>query len=93
MWVCSHFKNNVLRTRKGILLLSTINTSKKSIDVMKQVVLTIPPNSDKINMVKTEVDTRGNQCSIFEPQVLITRSLVKPNGTRNVPTRVANTVD
>ena len=42
---------------------------------------------------------QGNQCSIFEPQVvstpgiLIARSLVKPDETGNVPIRVANILD
>ena len=49
--------------------------------------------------VRTEVDTRGIQCSIFEPQVvntpgiLIFRSLVKPDETGNVRIRVANILD
>ena len=50
-------------------------------------------------MVRTDVDTRGNQCSIFEPKIvsttgiLIARSLVKHDETRNVPIRVANILD
>ena len=68
-------------------------------DVINQVAVTVPPNSEKIIMVRTDVDTRGNQCSIFEPQVvstpgiLIARSLVKPDETGNVPIRVANILD
>ena len=49
--------------------------------------------------VRTEVDTRGNQCSIFKshvvntPHILIARSLVKLDETGNVPIRVANILD
>ena len=49
--------------------------------------------------VRTEVDTRGNQCSIFEPQVvstpgiLIGRRLVKSDGSGNVPIMMANILD
>ena len=56
-------------------------------DVIYQVAVTVPANSEKIIMVRTKVDTRGNKCSIFEPQVvstpgiLIARSLVKPDET------------
>ena len=45
-------------------------------DVINQVAVTVLPNSEKIIMVRTEVDARGNQCSIFEPQVVSTRSVV-----------------
>ena len=61
------FKNNVLRIGEK-LTLSTMNTLEKLIDVINQVAVTVPPNSEKIIMVRTEVDTRGNLCSIFEPQ-------------------------
>ena len=80
-------------------MLSTMTTAEKSMDVINQVAVTVPPNSEKIIIVRTEVDTRGNQCSIFEPQVvstpgiLISRSLVKPDETVNVPIRVANILD
>ena len=87
-------KNNVLRIGKEAVMLSIINTSEKSMDVINQVAVTVLPNSERIIMVRTEVDTRGNQCLIFEPQVvstlgiLIARSLVKPGNTGNVPIRV-----
>ena len=90
------FKNNVLRIGGEEVMLSTMTTAEKSMDVINQVAVTVPPNSEKIIMVRTEVDTRGNKGSIFEPQVvstpgiLIARSLVKPDETGNVPIRVAN---
>ena len=65
------FTNNVLRIGKEEVMLSTMSTSEKSMDVVNQVVVTVPPNSDKMIMVRTEVDTRGHQCSIFEPQVVL----------------------
>ena len=80
-------------------MLSTMTTAEKSMDVINQVTVTVPPNSEKIIMVRTEVDTRGNQCSILESQVvstpgiLIARSLVNPDETGNVPIRVANILD
>ena len=91
-----NFKNNVSRIGKEEIILSVINRSEKSRDVINQVSVTLPP---KIIIVRTEVDTRCNQCSIFEPQVvrtpgiLIARSLVKPGETGNVPIRVANILD
>ena len=65
------FKNNVLRIGEEEVMLSTMNTSEKSTDMINQVAVTVPPNSEKIIMVRTAVDTRGNQCSIFEPQVVL----------------------
>ena len=53
--------------------------------------VTVSPNPEKIITVRNGVDTRGNQCPIFDPQVLstmgilIARSLVKPDESRNVP--------
>ena len=55
-------------TRGEEVMLSTMTTSEKSKDVINQVAETFPPNSEKIIMGRTEVDTRGNQCSIFETQ-------------------------
>ena len=78
------FKNNVLRIGGEEVMLTT---SEKSMDVINQMAVTVPPNSENLIMVRTEVDTRCNQCSIFEPQVvstpgiLIARSLVKPDKT------------
>ena len=93
------FKNNVLRIGGEEVMLSTTTTSEKSMDMVNQVAVSVPPNSEKIIMVRTEVETSGNQCSIFEPQVvgtpgiLIARSVVKPDETGNVPIRVANILD
>ena len=72
-------------------MLSTMTTAEKSMHVTNQVAVTVSPNSEKIIMVRTTVDTRGNHCSIFElqvvstPSILIARSLVKPDETGNVP--------
>ena len=57
-------------------MLSTMTTAEKSMDVINQVAVTIPPNSEKIIMVRTAADTRGNQCSIFETQVVGTPGTV-----------------
>ena len=68
-------------------------------DMINQVAVGIPPNSNKIIMVRTEVDIRGNQCFIYELQVartfsiLIPRSLLKTDKTGNLPIRLANIVD
>ena len=54
-------RNNVLRIGGEKLMLSTMTTSKKSIDVINQLAVAVPPNPEKIIMVRTGVDTRGNQ--------------------------------
>ena len=58
------FKNNVLRIGGEEVMVSTMTTAEKSMDIINQVAVTVLPNSEKIIMVRTEVDTRGNQCSI-----------------------------
>ena len=76
-----------------------MTTAEKSMGVINQVAVTVQPNSEKIIMVRTDEDTRCNQCSIFESQVvstpciLMARSLVKPDETGNVPIRVTNILD
>ena len=55
------FKNNVLRIGGEEVMLSTMKTAEKSMDVINQVAVTVPPNSERIIMVRTDVDTRGNQ--------------------------------
>ena len=93
------FRNNVLRIRKEEVMLSTMNLSEKSMDMINQVAITVPPNSENIIMVRTEVDTRSNQCSIFEPQVvstpgiLIARRLLNPDESVYIPIRVTNILD
>ena len=42
-------------------MLSTMNTLDKLVDLIKQVVVTVPPISEKIVMVRIEIDIRGNQ--------------------------------
>ena len=65
------FENNVLRIGGEEVMLSTMTTAEKSMDVINQVAVTVPPNSEKIIIVRTAVDTRDNRCSIFEPQVVL----------------------
>ena len=80
-----YFKTKVLRIRQEEVMLFSTNTSEKSMDVVNQVAVTVLPNSEKIIMVRTKVNTRRNQCSIVEHQVvstlgiLISRCLVKPD--------------
>ena len=104
LWTVSYthldvYKRQVLRIGGEEVMLSTMTTAEKSMDVINQMAVTVPPNSEKIIMVRTDVDTRGNQCSIFEPQVvstpgkLIARRLVKPDENGNEPIRVANILD
>ena len=40
-------------------MLFTMNTPGKSMDVINQVAVTVSPISEKIIMVRTEIDTRG----------------------------------
>ena len=83
------FKNNVLRIGGEEVMLSTMTTAEKSMDIINQVAVTVPPNSEKIIMVRTEVDTTG---PIFEPQVVSTPGTVsythldvyKRQGTRGM---------
>ena len=49
-------------------MLSTMNTSEKSMDVINQVAVTVLPNSEKIIMVRTEVDTRGTRALYSNPR-------------------------
>ena len=50
------FKNNVLRIGGEEVMLSTMTTAEKSTDVINQVAVTVPPNSENI-IFRTEVDT------------------------------------
>ena len=50
------FKNNVLRIRGEEVMLSTMTTSEKSLDVINQVAVAVPLNSEKI-IFRTEEDT------------------------------------
>ena len=47
------FKNNVLRIGGEEVMLSTMTTAEKSKDVINQVAVTVPPNSEKIITVTT----------------------------------------
>ena len=50
-------ENNVLRIRGEEAMLSTMTTSEKSMDMTNQLAVTVPLNSEKIIIFRTEVDT------------------------------------
>ena len=59
-----NIKNNVSRIRKEEVMLTITNMPEKLMDMINQVAVTIPLNSEKSFTVRTKVDIRGNQCSI-----------------------------
>ena len=65
--MAQHFMENTVQRIFG-----NLKIQENSMAVIKQVAITNPQNFEKIIMVRTEIDTKGNQYSKFEPQVVST---------------------